>query len=126
MKIKKTYRLDEKTLVELDSIAEKMGLNQTQALEAAIHSMLEKEAGSHTLEMLERENGRLAAQIYVKDGQIESLSAALVAAQETARAAQEVAKAAQVLHAADKPELALETAEQKRTRWQRLMDAWRG
>lgn len=62
----------------------------------------------------------LRRQLEVKDGQIADLSAALVAAQETA-------KAAQALHAADKAEaMAIEPAEMKKGRWQRLKEAWRG
>ena len=61
----------------------------------------------------------LRRQLEVKDGQIADLSAALVAAQETA-------KAAQALHAADKADaLAVGSAERK-GRWRRALDAWRG
>lgn len=62
----------------------------------------------------------LRRQLEVKDGQIANLSAALVSAQETA-------KAAQALHAAEKAEaMAIESAEAKKSRWQRLKEAWQG
>ena len=62
----------------------------------------------------------LRRQLEVKDGQIADLSAALVAAQETA-------KAAQALHAADKAEaMAIEPAGEKKGLWRRLKEAWRG
>lgn len=62
----------------------------------------------------------LQKQLEVKDRQIADLSAALVSAQETA-------KAAQALHAADKAEaMAIESAEAKKSRWQRLKEAWQG
>lgn len=65
----------------------------------------------------------IVEQLTVKDEQIASLSRALEAAQETA-------KAAQALHAVDRREdLALESAGQKLergSRWARLREAWRG
>lgn len=122
MKIKKTYRINEEVLADLDKLAGQRGVSQTEALEVAIRfaiQMPNTEAyGCHT-QSSNAEVNALIRQLDVKDRQIDALTSALVAAQETA-------KAAQVLHAADKPELALESAEQKRTRWQRLMDAWRG
>ena len=68
----------------------------------------------------------LLQQLAVKDEQISKLTEALLNAQESA-------KAAQVLHAADAMPQAFESEPQKeeereerKSRWRRLVDAWRG
>ena len=129
MKVKKTFRIEEELVSELDKLAKERGISQTEALEAAIHGAIhvpytepytchtpvDKEKDTETSPEIKA----LIKQLDVKDQQIESLSSALVSAQETA-------KAAQALHAADKQTLALESVEQKKSRWARLKDAWRG
>ena len=129
MKVKKTFRLEEELVSELDKLAKERGVSQTAALEAAIHSAIhapytepytcqtsgEEKNATQTAPEVEA----LIRQLDVKDQQIRDLSSALVAAQETV-------KRAQYLHASDKSERALESAEQKKSRWARLVDAWRG
>lgn len=116
--VKRTYRLDSDTLEQLAEIAEVRGCSQTDAIRFAIHSTAETIHGA-----IHEEDGNdgvielLAKQLEVKDGQIAALETALAKAQETAHAAQ-------VLHAQERK--ALESEEQKRSRWQRLVAAWRG
>ena len=129
MKIKKTFRIEEELVSELDRLAKELGISQTDAIESAIRSAIHVPDACHTQchTSSEEENPQKTApeidalikQLEVKDKQIETLSTALVSAQETA-------KAAQALHAADKQTLALESVEQKKSRWERLKDAWRG
>ena len=133
MKVKKTFRIEEELISELEKLATERGVSQTDAIEEAIRGAVHvpyampyampyappapenrEKRGESSLEV-----EALVRQLDAKDRQIEALSAALVAAQETARAAQ-------ALHAADKPELRLEAAEHRKSRWARLRDAWRG
>lgn len=117
-KIKKTYRLGTETLSELDNLATMIGAkSQTEALEYAIrncHTLTEKvstEPYAH-----EKVLDVLTEQLSVKDEQIRSLSQALEAAQDTARAAQ-------TLHGAEVLPKAIDTAEKPRDGfWRRL---WR-
>lgn len=125
MKKQKNFKLEEKTLAELQEYAERNSMTQTEVVEEAIRAYIRELYASYTPDSEGSRPGNaleveaLVKQLDVKDRQIEALSNALVSAQETA-------KAAQVLHAADKPELALESVEQKKSRWARLRDAWRG
>lgn len=111
MKVKKTYRLEQKTIDELEELCERSGKTATEAIEDAIHHAIRvpyveraDDGGSDAMVAL-------VGQLAVKDGQIASLGRALEVAQETA-------KAAQALHAANVQERALESSEQKeRRRW---------
>ena len=124
MKVKKTYRLEQDTVSELERIAETEGVTATEALERAVaaYGMVPDAepyadgAGESPLV------DAVVAQLAVKDAQIAALGRALEAAQETA-------KAAQALHAMGQRRAEIEDApskEARRTRWQRLKDAWRG
>ena len=124
MKVKKTYRLEQDTVSELERIAETEGVTATEALERAVATYgrvpdakpYADGAGESPLV------DAVVAQLAVKDAQIEALGRALEAAQETA-------KAAQALHSMGQRRAEIEDApskEARRTRWQRLKDAWRG
>ena len=146
MKKQKNFKLEEKTLADLQEYAERNSMTQTEVVEEAIRAYIRELYASYTpdsegsrpgnafevealvkqldvkdkqLDVKDKQLDAKDKQLDAKDKQIEALSNALVSAQETA-------KAAQVLHAADKPELALESVEQKKSRWARLRDAWRG
>ena len=126
-KAKRTYRLEQETLDRLAEIAEAEGVTATEALERAIraygmvpdrsHTVLE--ADSSAVDALAAELERLHGQLDVKDAQIEKLGEALADAQATA-------KGAQALHAATAQTLALESQEQKKSRWRRFLEALRG
>lgn len=128
MKIKKTIKIDEKLNSDLLVYAEGRGLSQSELIEGAIRLAIREPDGGHTQDSQKiADNSALVSavealtkQLEVKDEQIAALNAALVSAQDTA-------KAAQALHAADvAPSLALENQEQKQSRWERLKAAWRG
>lgn len=130
-KAKRTYRLEQETLDKLAEIAEAEGVTATEALERAIRAYGRVPDASHTdghtvseadsaaVDALAAELERLHGQLNVKDAQIEKLVEALADAQATA-------KGAQALHAATAQTLALESQEQKKSRWRRLVEAWRG
>ena len=102
MKVKKTYRLEQETIDELEKLCSDSGKSATEVIEGAIHD---------AIRLPDTERAALTDQLAVKDDQIASLGRALEAAQETA-------KAAQALHAANVQERALESSEQKeRRRW---------
>lgn len=126
-KVKKTYRLEQDTADYLASLASDAGVTVTEALERAIRAYGSEPDACHThedapdkaVDALSEELSRLHSQLDAKDRQIDRLTDALADAQATA-------KAAQALHAATAQTLALESAEQKKSRWQRLLEAWRG
>ena len=105
MKVKKTYRLEQETIDELEKLCSDSG--KSGAIHDAIRLPDTERAGEGWAQTV----AALTDQLAVKDDQIASLGRALEAAQETA-------KAAQALHAANVQERALESSEQKeRRRW---------
>lgn len=127
MKVKKTYRLEEETIRELEKLCEATGKTATEAIELAIQKAIRETYGGGGPERVgdgwAQTVAALTEQLTVKDEQLATLGRALEAAQETA-------KAAQALHAVDRKEdLLLESSDQKqasRSRWERLRKAWRG
>ena len=115
----KMFRLSDSEVEKLKSEARRRGCTQTDVIRSCIAQLGEdtrcEDGGGATGVVLDA----LVRQLDAKDAQLADMGAALVAAQETARAAQ-------ALHAADKPELRLEAAEHRKSRWARLRDAWRG
>lgn len=115
-KVKKTYRLDSDLVSELEEYAQAQNMSQTEALESAIHSAIQKPDNSHTQESSESDT--TWKELFLQEH--EKLLAL------TDKVADSL-QAAQTLQAMDKP--ALESTAQKeerKTRWQRLKEAWRG
>ena len=117
MKVKKTYRLEEETIRELEKLCEATGKTATEGIEAAIRDAIREpydETGPDRVgDGWAQTVAALTEQLAVKDGQIASLGRALESAQETA-------KAAQALHAANVQERALGSGGEKegrRWRW---------
>lgn len=117
MKVKKTYRLEEETISELQKFCDSTGKTATEVIEGAIRDAIREPYGESGSERAgdgwAQTVAALTEQLAVKDGQIASLGRALESAQETA-------KAAQALHAANVQERALEGSGQKegcRWRW---------
>lgn len=125
MKRQKNFKIEEETLSELREFADSHSMSQTEVVEEAIRAYIRELYAGYTPDEDKKDSQTapeveaLIRQLDVKDKQIEALSSALVTAQETA-------KGAQILHASDKSERALESVEQKKSRWARLRDAWRG
>ena len=111
VKVKKTYRLEQETIDELEKLCSDSGKSATEVIEGAIHDAIRLPDTERAGEGWAQTVAALTDQLAVKDDQIASLGRALEAAQETA-------KAAQALHAANVQERALESSEQKeRRRW---------
>lgn len=109
MKVKKTYRLEQETVNELEKLCSDSGKTATEVIEGAIHDAIRGPYAERAGDGWAQTVAALTEQLAVKDGQIASLGRALEAAQETA-------KAAQALHAANVQERALESSEQKKGR----------
>ena len=108
MKVKKTYRLEQETIDELEKLCSDSGKSATEVIEGAIHDAIRLPDTERAGEGWAQTVTALTEQLAVKDDQIASLGRALEAAQETAKAAQ----------AANVQERALESSEQKeRRRW---------
>lgn len=119
-KVKKTYRLDTELVSELEKYAQGQNLSQTEAIEAAIRDAIHKPDSSHT-----QETGKSDTTYDTtwKELFLQEHEKLLALTDKVADSLQ----AAQTLQAMDKP--ALESTEQKeerKTRWQRLKEAWRG
>lgn len=113
MKVKKTYRLEQETVNELEKLCSDSGKTATEVIECAIHDAIREPYAERAGDGWAQTVAALTEQLAVKDDQIASLGRALEAAQETA-------KAAQALHATNVQERALESSEQKkggRWRW---------
>lgn len=146
-KVKKTFRIEEKTASHLLDLADAEGVTATEILERAIRVYgSEPYAKPYACHTPEEAPGRppirdfaddaasaaiaaLTEQLAVKDRQIADLSAALVSAQKSV-------EQAHALHAADKQAALADPAEEPAappaaesgrmaSRWQRLKDAWR-
>lgn len=121
MKVKKTYRLEQETIEELEKLCSDSGKSATEVIEGAIHDAIHVPDVERIGDGWAQTVAALTDQLAVKDDQIASLGRALEAAQETA-------KAAQALHAANVQERALESSEQKESRrwrwpWDRQISA---
>lgn len=121
-KIKKTYRLDSGLVSELEEYAKAQNISQTEALESAIRNAIHKPDNSHTANETDSSSWKV---MYLAEKQrSDDLTNKLLAL--TDKVADSL-QAAQTLQAMDKP--ALESTAQKeerKTRWQRLKEAWRG
>lgn len=119
-KVKKTYRLDSDLVSELEEYAQAQNISQTEALESAIRSAIQKPDNSHTQESSESDT---TYDTTWKELFLQEHEKLLALTDKVADSLQ----AAQTLQAMDKP--ALESTAQKeerKTRWQRLKEAWRG
>ena len=137
-KVKKTFRIEKSVAEELAETAESEGRTATEIVEKAItfYASRDEKSGDQVRENSggkgagassqggsdDAETNALLQQLAVKDEQISKLTEALLNAQESA-------KAAQILHAVDvvPPTLASgERKENRKSRWRRLAEAWRG
>ena len=126
-KVSRTYRIEQETADRIAEISESEGKTATEVVEAAIHAYFsekyaEKYAGNTSNQAESADSTALAAlveQLAVKDAQIAKLMDTVV---DSTKAVQ----GAQALHHETAQTLAIESAEQKESRWQRLKKAWRG
>ena len=89
MSSKKTFRLTDADIEAINTIMERDGISQTEAVRRAVHRL----AADHTDAVQDNQTDKsiidtLTSQLAAKDEQITGLMTALTAAQETAKAAQ--------------------------------------
>ena len=126
-KVSRTYRIEQETADKIAEISESEGKTATEVVEAAIHvyfseKYTEKYAGNTSNQADKADSTALAAlveQLAVKDAQIAKLM-------DTVADSTKAVQGAQALHHETAQTLAIESAEQKESRWQRLKKAWRG
>lgn len=122
-KVSRTYRIEQETADRITEIAENENMTATEVVEAAIQVYSsEKYVGNTANQVGSTDSSALAAlidQLAKKDEQIAKLM-------DTVADGTKAVQGAQALHHETTQALALESAEQKLSRWQRLKRAWRG
>ena len=122
----KMFRLTDEQICKLKKVSELRGCSQTDLIRGFIDSLDEEPPDTQEIHGDERSSGAdspaLAAlidQLAKKDEQIAKLM-------ETVADSTKAVQGAQALHHETAQTLALESTEQKLSRWQRLRRAWRG
>lgn len=122
-KVSRTYRIEQKTADKITEIAENENMTATEVVDDAIRAYSpEKYIGNTANKVGSTDSQALTAlveQLAVKDEQIAKLM-------DTVADSTKAVQGAQALHHETAQTLALESAEQKLSRWQRLKRAWRG
>lgn len=122
-KVSRTYRIEQETADRIADISESEGKTATEVVEAAIRAYSSEEYAGNTAKQADStDSPALAAlidQLAKKDEQIAKLM-------ETVADGTKAVQGAQALHHETAQALALESTEQKLSRWQRLKRAWRG
>lgn len=126
-KVKKTFRIEEEAYDELVELSAGWGVAQGAAIERAIRLARQMpdtlpdtcQTGASTHGGDSAAVAALIEQLAKKDEQIAKLM-------ETVADSTKAVQGAQALHHETTQALALESAEQKLSRWQRLKRAWRG
>lgn len=128
MRRQKNLKLKQETIDELVKLSNELDLTQSQVIERAIQDLAEICGADSPKAAPEKENQSafektlelLRDQLALKDAQIAAANAQLTSTTEAL-------KAAQTLHAIDRKEDVLALGpEQKKSRWTRLREAWRG
>lgn len=122
-KVSRTYRIEQETADRITEIAENENMTATEVVEDAIRAYSSEKYVENTANQVGSANSpALAAlidQLAKKDEQIAKLM-------DTVADGTKAVQGAQALHHETTQALALESAEQKLSRWQRLKRAWRG
>lgn len=130
-KVKKTFRIEEDAYDELVELSAGWGVAQGAAIERAIRLARQMpdtcQTGAST-----HGGGDSAAvaalieQLAVKDAQLAKKDEQIAKLMETVADSTKAVQGAQALHHETAQTLALESTEQKQSRWQRLKRAWMG
>lgn len=122
-KVSRTYRIEQKTADKITEIAENENMTATEVVEDAIRAYSPGKYIGNTANKVDSTDSQaltaLVEQLAVKDEQIAKLM-------ETVADSTKAVQGAQALHHETAQTLALESTEQKLSRWQRLRRAWRG
>lgn len=123
MKVSRTYRIEQETADRIAEISEAEKKTATEVIESAIRTYSTEKYVENTVRQTDStDSPALAAlvdQLAKKDEQIAKLL-------ETVADSTKAVQGAQALHHETAQTLALESTEQKLSRWQRLRRAWRG
>lgn len=122
-KVSRTYRIEQETADRITEIAENENMTATEVVEDAIRAYSSEKYVENTANQVgSADSPALAAlidQLAKKDEQIAKLM-------DTVADSTKAVQGAQALHHETAQTLALESTEQKLSRWQRLKRAWRG
>lgn len=122
-KVSRTYRIEQETADRITEIAENENMTATEVVEDAIRAYSSEKYVENTANQVgSADSPALAAlidQLAKKDEQIAKLM-------DTVADGTKAVQGAQALHHETAQALALESADQKLSRWQRLRRAWRG
>ena len=133
-KVSRTYRIEQETADRIAEISESEEKTATEVVEAAIHAYFsekyaEKYVGNTANQVDSANPPALAAlveQLAVKDAQLAKKDEQIAMLVERVADGTKAVQGAQALHHETAQTLAIESAEQKESRWQRLKKAWRG
>lgn len=126
-KVKKTFRIEEDIYDELVKLSAGWSVSQGAAIERAIRfaSKIASDAdGGESTESAAV--AALISQLAVKDAQLAKKDEQIAKLMETVADSTKAVQGAQALHHETAQTLALESTEQKQSRWQRLKRAWMG
>ena len=123
MKVSRTYRIEQETADRIAEISEAEKKTATEVIESAIRTYSTEKYVENTARQTDSTDSRALAalidQLAKKDEQIAKLM-------DTVADSTKAVQGAQALHHETAQTLALESTEQKLSRWQRLKRAWRG
>ncbi len=123
MKVSRTYRIEQETADRIAEISEAEKKTATEVIESAIRTYSTEKYVENTARQTDSTDSRalsaLIGQLAKKDEQIAKLM-------DTVADGTKAVQGAQALHHETAQALALESTEQKLSRWQRLKRAWRG
>ena len=122
MKVSRTYRIEQETADRIAEISEAEKKTATEVIESAIRTYSTEKYVENTARQTDSTDSRalsaLIGQLAKKDEQIAKLM-------DTVADSTKAVQGAQALHHETAQTLALESTEQKLSRWQRLRRAWR-
>lgn len=123
MKVSRTYRIEQETADRIAEISEAEKKTATEVIESAIRTYSTEKYAENTARQTDSTDSQalsaLIGQLAKKDEQIAKLM-------DTVADSTKAVQGAQALHHETAQTLALESTEQKLSRWQRLRRAWRG
>lgn len=123
MKVSRTYRIEQETADRIAEISEAEKKTATEVIESAIRTYSTEKYAENTARQTDSTDSQalsaLIGQLAKKDEQIAKLM-------DTVADSTKAVQGAQALHHETAQTLALESTEQKLSRWQRLKRAWRG
>ncbi len=123
MKVSRTYRIEQETADRIAEISEAEKKTATEVIESAIRTYSTEKYVENTARQTDSTDSQalsaLIGQLAKKDEQIAKLM-------DTVADSTKAVQGAQALHHETAQTLALESTEQKLSRWQRLKRIWRG